>query len=103
MKGFAPAWPELAVETGALKGLRKDRCASHLFRLLLLHIGVRRVVAVADLTLSPIGSDRRVGPRGVIRPDSNARGQRLGRRPGPFGRRGAGPRGRDGRASPSPH
>ena len=32
-------WRVLAVATGALKGLRKDKLAEHLFRVLLMHLG----------------------------------------------------------------
>lgn len=32
-------WQELAVETGALKGLRTDKSAAHLLRTLPLHFG----------------------------------------------------------------
>ena len=34
-----PNWQELAVATGALKGLRKDKSAENLLRVLLLHLG----------------------------------------------------------------
>ena len=37
---FLPGnWQDLAVETGALKGLRKDKSAENLLRVLLLHLG----------------------------------------------------------------
>ena len=37
---FLPGnWQELAVETGALKGLRKNKSAERLLRVLLLHFG----------------------------------------------------------------
>ena len=37
---FLPAnWQDLAVETGALKGLRKNKSAENLLRVLLLHLG----------------------------------------------------------------
>ena len=34
-----PNWERLAVETGALKGLRKNKSAANLLRVLLLHLG----------------------------------------------------------------
>ena len=40
LMSFLPQrWRELASETGALKGLRKDKSAEHLLRVLLLHVG----------------------------------------------------------------
>ena len=40
LKSFLPAnWQELAASTGALKGLRKDKSAENLLRVLLLHLG----------------------------------------------------------------
>lgn len=37
---FLPSeWPELAAETGALKGLRKDKSVDNLMRTLLIHLG----------------------------------------------------------------
>lgn len=40
LEAFFPVdWKELAVSTGALKGLRKDKSPSHLLRTLLLHVG----------------------------------------------------------------
>ena len=37
---FLPTnWQELAAETGALKGLRKNKSAENLLRVLLLHLG----------------------------------------------------------------
>ena len=36
---FPDNWRELAAETGALKGLRKDRSAESLLRTLLIHLG----------------------------------------------------------------
>lgn len=40
LKSFLPAnWRELAETTGALKGLRKDKSAENLLRVLLLHLG----------------------------------------------------------------
>ena len=37
---FLPSnWRELAASTGALKGLRKDKSAENLLRVLLLHLG----------------------------------------------------------------
>ena len=36
---FPDNWQDLAVETGALKGLRKDKSAENLLRTLLLHLG----------------------------------------------------------------
>ena len=40
LKSFPPSgWRELARETGALKGLRKDRSVESLLRALLLHVG----------------------------------------------------------------
>ena len=37
---FFPAdWRDLAVESGALKGLRKDKSADGLLRVLLMHLG----------------------------------------------------------------
>lgn len=40
LKSFLPPnWRELAVATGALKGLRKDKSAENLLRVLLLHLG----------------------------------------------------------------
>ncbi len=35
-------WRELAAETGALKGLRKDKSADRLLRTLLIHLGCGR-------------------------------------------------------------
>ena len=35
-------WRELAAETGALKGLRKDKSADSLLRTLLIHLGCGR-------------------------------------------------------------
>lgn len=46
------------METGALKGLRNDRCAGHLFRLLLLHLGVR-VLAARNGWAGPASGTRR--------------------------------------------
>ena len=34
-----PDWQELAQDTGALKGLRKDKAVDNLLRTLLLHLG----------------------------------------------------------------
>lgn len=40
LKSFLPSnWRELAATTGALKGLRKDKSAENLLRVLLLHLG----------------------------------------------------------------
>ena len=40
LKSFLPAnWQELAASTGAWKGLRKDKSAENLLRVLLLHLG----------------------------------------------------------------
>lgn len=40
LKTFLPGnWQELARETGALKGLRKDKSAENLLRVLLIHLG----------------------------------------------------------------
>ena len=36
---FPPGWEALAAETGALKGLRKDKSPENLLRVLLLHLG----------------------------------------------------------------
>ncbi len=36
---FPPEWEALALESGALKGLRKDKSAETLLRVLLLHPG----------------------------------------------------------------
>ena len=35
---FPEAWQELAVSTGALKGLRQDKSAANLLRTLLIHV-----------------------------------------------------------------
>ena len=59
--GFLPAgWEALAAETGALKGLRKDKSPENLLRVLLLHLGAghslretvvrARSAGLADLT-----------------------------------------------------
>ena len=52
LAGFLPAgWEALAAETGALKGLRKDKSPENLLRVLLIHLGsgqsLRETVAVA--------------------------------------------------------
>ena len=40
LRSFLPAnWQELAQESGTLKGLRKDKSAQTLLRVLLLHLG----------------------------------------------------------------
>lgn len=40
LKSFLPGnWRELARETGALKGLRKDKSEENLLRVLLIHLG----------------------------------------------------------------
>src|SRR5438270_4255798 len=36
---FPPRWRELAVETGALKGLRQDKSEEEYLRVLLMHLG----------------------------------------------------------------
>ena len=62
---FLPAnWRELAAETGALKGLRKDKSVEKLLRVLLMHLGcgyslretaVRaRKAHLADLTAAAV-------------------------------------------------
>ena len=38
-------WRELAQDTGALKGLRKDKTVDNLLRTLLLHLGCGQLVA----------------------------------------------------------
>ena len=40
MESFLPGnWRDLAASTGALKGLRKDKSAENLLRVLLIHLG----------------------------------------------------------------
>jgi hypothetical protein len=40
LKSFFPSdWQDLARQSGALKGLRQDKSAEHLLRVLLLHVG----------------------------------------------------------------
>lgn len=40
LESFLPRnWQDLAVATGALKGLRKDKSAENLLRVLLVHLG----------------------------------------------------------------
>ena len=39
MSFFPDNWEELAIETGALKGLRKDKSPENLLRMLLIHLG----------------------------------------------------------------
>ena len=39
LRFLPPGWEALAVESGALKGLRKDKSPENLLRMLLLHLG----------------------------------------------------------------
>ncbi len=39
LRFFPPGWEALASESGALKGLRKDKSPENLLRVLLLHLG----------------------------------------------------------------
>jgi len=69
---FPPGWEALAAETGALKGLRKDKSPEDLLRVLLLHLGcghslretsVRaRRAGLADL--SPVALKKRLAKSG---------------------------------------
>ena len=48
MLSFLPRdWRELAQDTGALKGLRKDKTVDNLLRTLLLHLGCGHSLACA--------------------------------------------------------